>query len=283
MKKIICLLMCLAVVVSALVSCSKPPELAEIMPRLEELVEASYGVNRIMFGTGLETYERVYDPIESLKYYEDSETDRRYYYYMIEDRELGDVLAYRTRSYGDDFEYLLVTNEAGEDCVYHDEKAGLYYNKLTDYVEKEYEFYYNSSIPDGYDVVRADEVCVTIEKIKEYAEKVYSKDYLESVYEALFDGAMVSSSSSGLLTARYTEYTDDYGFTWLLKSNSYEPLVTEKRIYDVSSATLERSSNAQYVRVTMQTYLEDSPNEKLAVTVALVLVDGIWYLDSGTY
>jgi hypothetical protein len=59
--------------------CAKPPEYSEIEDRFIELVEASMDVNKILFGEGLETYERVYDPRSTVKTVTVDEV--RYYYY----------------------------------------------------------------------------------------------------------------------------------------------------------------------------------------------------------
>ena len=149
---------------------------------------------------------------------------------------------------------------------------------------KDAEFYYDSSLPKDYDVIRLDEKFNSIATIKEAAEKVYSKSYLDSIYETLFTGVMISDdTSSGLLTARYVEYEDKNGNIWFMMSNTYEPLVSEKRVFDVSTAKIVRGSKAKRVRVEMETYLESKPDEKMTVTINLALENGVWYLDSGTY
>ena len=273
---------------ASLTSCSRPPDIEEIRGRISELIDASYEINTILFGEGPKTYERVYDPKASMKYHEDGEGNR-YYYFYIEDEEVGKILAYRTKSYGDEYSYLLVSEDetlgASEKCVYSDTENGLYYIQ-TEYAEKESEFYYDSSLPADYDVVRFDEKFLTVDQIKEEAEKVYSADYLASIYETLFTGIMISDDvESGLLTARYIEYEDRSGEMWFMKSNTYEPLMkaNEKRIFDVSSAQIARGSNAKRVRVEMESYLESAPDKKETVIVNLAIQDGIWYLDSGTY
>ncbi len=280
MKKLVSLILVLIVAAGALTSCSRPPEFAEIRDRVAALIEASYGVNEILFGEGPETYERVDDPRANIQYYEDSESSQRYYYYYIEDEALGTILAYRKKAYGDDFSYLLVSDkeDESENCVYSAD--GLYYTTI-EYEEKKYDFYYDDSIPAEYDVVKEH---ITIDEIKEYAEVVYSKDYMNSLYTTLFDGVMISDdSASGLLTARYLEYTDSDGSVWFMKSNTYEPLMKEKRIFDLSSATIARGSNAKRIRLEVDSYLESKPDEILRTTINLVLQDGQWYLDSGTY
>ena len=285
MKKFVCLFLCLLTVTSAFTSCTRPPDIEKIRGRLYELIEASYEVNVLLFGEGPETYERIYDPKANIKYYEND--GNRYYYFYIEDEEVGNILAYRTKSYGDDYSYLLVTEKADaaeeDKLVYTDTEEGLYYFSI-EYEEKQAEFYYDGDLPEDYDVVRLDEKYHSIATIKEVAEKVYSKDYLNSIYETLFTGVMISDDlSTGLLSARYVEYEDKGGDIWFMKSNTYEPLMKEKRIFDVYTARIARGSKAKRVRIEMQSYLESKPEEKMTVTINLALENGVWYLDSGTY
>ena len=266
-----------------LVSCQKAPTVEEISDRLGELLEASYGVNVYLFGEGHETYERIYDPKASMKYHE-AEGGQRYYYYYIEDEEIGTVLAYRTKAYGDDYEYLQVIDaaEPPANSVYQGEGSKFYCP--IEYTPKEYEFYYDDTLPEDYDVVVIGEKYASVDAIKEYAETVYSAEYLAELYEALFTGAMVSDDlNTGLLTARYIEYETEDGKTWFMKSNNFEPLMSEQRIYDVSSAKILRGSTETRVRVEMNTYFESTPDDILPVTVNLVKQDGEWFLDSGTY
>ena len=264
-----------------LTSCGAP-KIEEIAPRLEELIEASYGVNDILFGDGPECYERIYDPRDNMKYY-DAGDSLRYYYFYIDDKDVGKILAYRTKSYGNEYTYLLVKDAAvdGAEAVYSDGESYYYPIEYT-YVEPE--FYYNDNLPEDYDAVKIDEEIKTVAQIKEYAETVYSKDYLNSIYETLLTGILVSDDqNTGLQKARYIEYDDGDGNIWFMKSNTYKPLISEKRIFDVSTANIARGSNSKRVRVEIESYLETKPDERETVIINLALQDGVWYLDNGTY
>lgn len=280
MKKILSFLLCIIIISASLAGCAKGPEIAEIEDRLVWLLDESAKVNDFVFGEGLSTYERIYDPLDTLKYYEDIEKDVRYYYYTFTDGDMK-ILAYRTRSYGTDFSYLEITKDASSDAyVYYDEASGDYYLPLPEYEEKRADFYYNSSVPEGYDVVVI-ESAMTIDSMKEYVESVYSRDYSEALYETLFVGAV--AGESGFLGARYMEFTDDNGTVWLAESNSYEPLIKERRIYDLSTAQILRGSNSEYVRIAIESYLESTPEARLTVEIGLINQDGEWFLDSPTY
>lgn len=285
MKKRILILMLSAILilssVLSLASCSKPPEYSEIEDRFIELVEASYEINKVLFGEGLPTYERVYDPRLSVKLYDDEGT--RYYYYEIEDKELGAIIAYRS-SYLSPYTYVRKYDAPieGKTAVYEDIEKSTYYYSI-EYTEKTYDFYYTDSDPEGYDYVNEDSEYQTVESIKEAAEKVYSKEYLESsVYEALFTGAVTSEGTTGL-SARYMEHTSNTYGKALMQSNTYPALVKETRIFDFSTAKLVKPSSKELVNIEVDTYLESDPDERTVVRVTMVLVDGEWYLDSGTY
>ena len=286
MKRIISLfigILMLVSVLTAFTSCGKAPEFFEIEARLRELVDASYEINDIFFGYGLPVYERVYDPREKTEVIIDEETDIRTYYYEINDKELGRVIAYRS-SYIDPYSYVQVVKKKDESRTPVFENGKVFAYALENYVEPHHDFYYSDNDPDGYDYVTAESKYQSIEQIKEAAEKVYSMDYLESLYEYQFDGTVIKSGETlTSSTARYMEYEDEDGIITLMVSNTYDPLVTEKRIYDYSTAKIIRPKRKDFVTISIDSYLESKPDERLNVKLTMILQDGVWMLDSGTY
>ena len=151
-------------------------------------------------------------------------------------------------------------------------------------MEPIYETYYTLSDPTDYDYVRVDTGYLSIAQIKESASKVYSAEYLNSIYQMMFDGAAGITENSQILLARYMEYTDpDTGEVRLMKSNTFEPLIKEKRLYDFSTAKIVRPKNGKYVTIEIESYLESTPDDRLTVKLGLKLQDGEWMLDSATY
>ena len=265
--------------ISTLTSCGAP-EIEEISDRLSELIEASYEVNDLLFGEGPDTYERLEDPKASMKYYE-AEGGQRYYYFYINDADVGNILAYRTKSYGDEYSYLILNKSDDGTSVYFD---GENYYCPIEYTYKELEFYYDDGFPEGYDVVRLDDEIKSVQQIKDIAETVYSKSYLSAIYETLFTGVVGSEDADvSLQTARYIEFEDTDGKIWFMKSNTYGALTTEKRIFDISTAKIARGSKRRRVRVEIESYLESKPTERQTVIINLALENGVWYLDNGTY
>lgn len=272
----------MAMALCSFISCGSAPDISEVSDRLSVLIEGAYDVNGLLFGEGPATYERVSDPKAEMKYHQEA-GGKRYYYFYFEDEQMGTILAYKDKSYGDTYTYLLVKNERseGENEVYTD---GDRYFYAVDYTYVEKDFYYNESFPADYDVIVLEEEIKSIEAIKEAAEKVYSKDYLSAIYETLFTGVMISEDSvEEVMTARYIEYEDASGTRWFMKSSTYKPLVSEVRRFDIDTAKILRGSNRQRLRVEIESYLESAPEDRIVVVVNLVMQDGEWYLDNGTY
>ncbi len=291
-KRIISIILCavmLCLTVSSVTSCSKPPEYSEVEARFKELIEASYDVNKLLFGEGLPTYERIYEVVDEVYKSEGEDGKVTYiYYHYVEDEELGKVLSYKKGTIGSKRAYLQVLSSADAEkgeAVYVDTQTGEHYYVLENYTEPEHEFYYSVNDPDNYDFVRYDSGYLTVNDIKAAAEKVYSKDYLEtSVYVALFTGAVINGNLQGF-SARYIEYSDAVeGDVYLMMSNEYEPLITETRKFDFSTARVVKPGSKQLVNIEVETYLESKPEDRVTVRVTMVKQDdGQWYLDSGTY
>ena len=297
---ILALLICTTSCLS-LIGCSNPPEYSEIEGRFIELVEKSYEINKVLFGEGLPTDERIYDPWSNMKTYtrRDAQGNEMFaqngmpllgYYYYADDEAYGKIIAYRD-GYNAEIVYLQVLEApaVGKEAVYVNTEKNWYYYE-TDYAPAPVDRYYGPTDPDDYDYVSAESKYQTVEQIKAAAEEVYSKDYLEStVYTSLFTGAIVDAGESvslAGLSARYIEYMDTASADstmFLMQSNTYEPLIKETRIYDFSTAKVVKPGNAKLVNIEVETYLPSSPDVRLTVRVTMVLQDGQWYLDSGTY
>ena len=211
-KRVLILILAVVMLVSSLTTlggCSKAPEYYEIEARLRELVESSYEINKLLFGEGLPTYERVYDrTVSSYKIHED------HYYYEIDDDQLGRIVAYRSITPKKDengklmteFSYAQVSRSPieGKTAIFSDDSSKIYCYEI-EYEEKQYDFYYVENDPENYDYVADSSPYLSIEQIKAAAEQVYSIDYLDSLYETLFTGVSTSDENVTLesLSARF--------------------------------------------------------------------------------
>lgn len=362
LQSVFLILLCFCMLLPVLSSCSKPPELSEISDRLRELVEASYEINMIFYGEGLETYERVTDPRETTEVFEKEETGELFHYYEFEDKTYGRVLAYRQNFdsemyqdsktgikyyyyhiYDDKYGKIIVakslspqaqyyiqitdapkegvtadyTNEAkgewgyllsdftydrdyednkytflrvsgepidGEEAFYADAEEKIYcYLLPDDYEEPVFESYYTKDDPEDYDYVRQDGKYLSISEIKSAAEAVYSKEFLESMYDMMFVGTVGADGTTNGISARYKEYQDEMGNITLMKSNTYNPLIKETRLYLFDTAEIVEPSNGDFVTIAVDSYLPSKPDKILNVTVTMVLENGVWMLDGPTY
>ena len=289
-------------------SCSAPPEYSEIKARVEELIEASFDVNDIVWGAGLPTYERVTDPKSSLTLYETGKTyldedgkeqPLNYYYYNVLSDE--NVFAFRKeKDYKADYAYVYVSDKAldkasltalypqksGENAAenlyteaFADHEAGIY-AYIVPFIEPDYDFYYVSSDPTDYDYVRADSKYLSSDDIKAFVRTVYAPDYADSLDQVLFDGV---AEGGFVQKARYSVLQRS-GSSMLTSLNTYASLFTERRVYLYETAQINRGdSNDTSVVVEFLTYLPSNPDKRVTASLSFVLDGGVWYLASPTY
>lgn len=147
MKKLLAAALCAVMILLTLTSCGgRAPEFSEIQGRLEELIEASYGVNDILFGKGLSVYPKVYE--NEFQPYRVG--DAVYYYYTLTDEELGEICAYRAT----ETRYFIADTENRADKAYIFEADGLYYYEIeytpAEDAESEVGSYKNEQTGDTY-------------------------------------------------------------------------------------------------------------------------------------
>ena len=307
--KVLAIVLAFALIISSVFiirSCSAPPEYSEIRARVEELIEASFDVNDVIWGEGLPTYERVESPKREIFETDDTYTDEdgkaqplNYYYYYVTNIDDEIVAFRREKDYQADFKYAYVSKKSlskadlaslyplpegadGSDELYAevfaDAQEGIF-AYLIPYEEKECDFYYSSSDPKNYDYVRHDSTFLNVNAIKSYIRTVYSPDYADSLDQVLFDGV---EGGGVVKLPRYDEV--DYRGSMLASLNTYEPLFTERRVYLYETAQIDRgSSNDTSVVVEFLTYLPSNPDKKVTASLSFVLDSGVWYLASPTY
>ena len=258
MKKIISLLVAAILLTLSVTSCGAGvPKVEEIKPRLTELIEASYEINDIFFGDGLDRvdYEAEYEKIIA---------------------EYAEGLAAAEKK-------LASAQEAVAKAANEEEKLAA--EKKVEEAEKEVkkntymftkeEFLAQYDTDATYTPVRSDKY-VTVNDIKAAAEEVYSKAYLMSVYQTIFVG-YVQSGISDIIYARYYE-----GNEGLMILKDPDVWVTAKRIYDYDSMKVVRPSNSKKITLLIDSHLEGE-TEILPVRLSFVKQDGEWYLDSPSY
>ncbi len=253
---------------------------AQVLESADEGREAIWSADGL-YAYALPDYTHKKTDENTVEQIKDEAMGKTTYYYEIEDETYGRVVAHRYSSFKYSYVQITNTSDASREAIWSD--SGKYAYALPDYVEPEHEYFYVESDPEYYDYVRMDEKYGSISEIKQAAELVYSKDYLSSLYTAQFDGAATGQNLS-MLTARYMEHTDEQGNTKLMKSNTFEPYVTEKRIFDLSTAKIIDPKRSNFVTIEIESYYESTPENRFTGKLTMILQDdGQWYLDSGTY
>ena len=295
---------------------NRPPALEAIRERTVALIEASHEINEIFWGEGLPTYPRYYEQYHTrLPFYltkteqgyavSASETSIKLFYYVLNDPEQGELIAYQycfsEARDGNLQDIVYIDVQKGEETTSKErnllryarkstapeqtpplyEKDGVYYYQAT-YQEPEYA--YTQADPEEYDYVRFDCKYLTTAQIKTQAEAVYADSFLRSVYESVFTGITVSENPSGTLQARYIDYTNSEGAGHLMKSNTWQAVsVSRVYLYDTMRMSEKRRSNARDVFLDIDTFVPGSEDKKETITVSLTLQNGSWFLNSATY
>lgn len=150
-----------------------------------------------------------------------------------------------------------------------------------------YNDYANDSYTRNYNIVSNHAKFNTIDLIKRKAEQVYSPTLLEqSLYPGAFDGLYVPGSGglpSYSASARYREGNEDFYVLSDLEdfySNPKHPRAP--LIYDYSTMKIVSPSNAERVLLELTAWEEGRPESPSTERLTLVLVDGVWLLDSLT-
>jgi len=121
----------------------------------------------------------------------------------------------------------------------------------------------------------------TVEELKEASEKVFSKDYLENIYVAAFDGYEYSDDENTYtIYARYKN-DDDGKLCYNLANTTFYSLNTE---IDIDSAkVVSGDSNKIKIAVDITTKNSSGENNKNSMNITIVKQEEGWRLDSPTY
>lgn len=292
-------------------SCSAPPKYEEISARLEELVNASYDVNDIIWGEGAPTYERVYDPKASMSLYESGKTftdadgneqPLNYHYYNALSDSDKTVIAFRKqKDFTAPYAYAYISKTELDSAalaslfpmpegasnssdfyslLYSDAEGGSF-AYLVPYSEPSYDFYYTAVDPADYDYILTDSKFSSVDEIKSFVRTVYSDSYADSLDSILFDGVL---EGDFIQKARYASYTGSSGAPMLASLNTFKPLFTERRVYLFETARIDRdNSNDSSVCVILYSYLPSDPENLVEAKLSLSLQNGEWFLSAPTY
>ena len=127
---------------------------------------------------------------------------------------------------------------------------------------------------NGVEIISPYSRYASIGEIRDAMARVYSKEYRESLEEMLFTGYAYTELQDAVLSARYTE--DSY---WFYQAEDYDALTHGMRVYDYASMTILPSSNATYLKISVQSYSESNPSHWSPRELTFIHENGNWYLD----
>ena len=140
--------------------------------------------------------------------------------------------------------------------------------------------YYGLNSAQSYEMITKNAKFYSVDEIKKAAEKVYSKDYLNDVlYKTAFDGYAIEDGAGGAVVG-VSRYYENEGYFWQAKN--HKVFYTAMRIYDYSTMQVHALGRGDACVVTMDSWLEDTPEKVENVEIPLVLQDGKWFLDNFT-
>ena len=139
--------------------------------------------------------------------------------------------------------------------------------------------YYGLEPAQHYEIVMPNAKYLSINQMKDAIEQIYTKEYLDDViYRAIFDGFAISDSVGGSIVG-VARYYEEGNYLWQSKEFRVTPY-TGMRVYDYSSMQVRSLGKTDRCIVTINSWLEDSPEQVETVEILIALQDGQWYLDN---
>lgn len=148
----------------------------------------------------------------------------------------------------------------------------------SEFVEFQHVYHGFENTAETYEIVMPNAKFLSIQQMKDELATIYSQAYLEDVvYNAMFDGYAISDNagSSAVSVARY--YEED---VYLWQSKEYKTHFTGIRVYDYSTMQVRSLGKTDRCVITIDTWLEDSPDQVENIEILIALQNGQWYLDN---
>ena len=138
--------------------------------------------------------------------------------------------------------------------------------------------YYGLEPAQHYEIVTPNAKYFSVNQMKEEIEKIYSKEYLDDViYRSIFDGYAIEDGVGGSVVG-VARYYEEGNYLW--QSKEFKTFYTGMRVYDYSSMQVRSLGKTDRCVVTLNSWLEDSPDQVETVEILIALQDGEWYLDN---
>ena len=148
----------------------------------------------------------------------------------------------------------------------------------SEYVEFEH-IYHNLPTARNYEIVMPNAKYHSVDQIKEAIQEIYSQQYIDDVLNgAIFDGFAVSDSIGGSIVG-VARYYEEGMYLWQSKDFRVTPY-EGMRIYDYSTMQVRSLGKTDRCVVTVDSWLEDTPDQVENIEILITLQNGQWYLDN---
>ena len=138
--------------------------------------------------------------------------------------------------------------------------------------------YYGLEPAKHYEIVMPNAKYLSVNQMKEAIEKIYSKEYLDDViYRSIFDGYAIEDGIGGSVVG-VARYYEEGVYLW--QSKESKTFYTGMRVYDYSTMQIRSLGKTDRCVVTIDSWLEDTPDQVETVEILIALQDGEWYLDN---
>ena len=148
----------------------------------------------------------------------------------------------------------------------------------SEYVEFEH-IYHNMPTARNYEIVMPNAKYLTIDQIKEAIQKIYSQQYIDAVItSSIFDGFAVSDNVGGSVVG-VARYLQEDVYLWQSKEFRVTPY-EGMRIYDYSTMKVRSLGKTDRCVITIDSWLEDTPDQVENIEILIAKQNGQWYLDN---
>lgn len=138
--------------------------------------------------------------------------------------------------------------------------------------------YYGLDTARNYEIVMPNAKYLSVQEMKEEIEKIYSKEYLEDViYRSIFDGYAIEDGIGGSVIG-VARYYEEGAYLW--QSKDFKTFYTGMRVYDYSTMQVRSLGKTDRCVVTIDSWLEDEPENVENIEILITLQNGQWYLDN---
>ena len=138
--------------------------------------------------------------------------------------------------------------------------------------------YYGLDTARNYEIVMPNAKYLSVDEMKEEIEKIYSKAYLDDViYRSIFDGYAIEDGIGGSVIG-VARYYEEGAYLW--QSKDFKTFYTGMRVYDYSTMQVRSLGKTDRCVVTIDSWLEDEPDNVENIEILITLQDGQWYLDN---